>query len=107
LESLEKKRPGFAMKLYGDHPQTPDRITKSQHEIGTILPPREQYIMDTSDFQQAKKRLALIMKHKLLKDGKDGQKPDLRRTAGDDKSPDPNDKSQSDDRPVIKRKPGN
>jgi hypothetical protein len=53
------------------------------------------------------------MKHKLQKDGKDAQKPDLRRTAGDknpgDKSPGQNDKDsgQNDDRPVIKRKPGN
>jgi hypothetical protein len=49
------------------------------------------------------------MKHKLQKDGKDAQKPDLRRTAGDknpgDKNPD--NKKQDDDRPVIKRKPGN
>ncbi|HEY1528097.1 MAG TPA: M48 family metallopeptidase [Candidatus Angelobacter sp.] len=111
LQVLEKKRPGVAMKLYGDHPQTPDRIEKSQHEIGTILPPREQYIVDTSDFEQAKKRLAMIMKHRLLKDGKDAEKPDLRRTAGDknpgDTNPDQNDKNQNDDRPVIKRKPGN
>ena len=103
LQSLEKKRPGFATKLYGDHPQTPDRIAQSQREIGTILPARDQYVMDTSEFEQAKKRLALVMKHKLQKDGKDAQKPDLRRTAGD-KNPD--DKSQNDDRPVIKRKPG-
>lgn len=110
LQVLEKRRPGFAMKLYGDHPQTPDRITKSQQEIGTILPPRDQYTVSTSDFEQAKKRLALVMKHKLQKDGKDAAKPDLRRTAGDknpgDKSPDQNDKGQDDDRPVIKRKPG-
>jgi predicted Zn-dependent protease len=105
LQALEKRRPGFRMKLYGDHPQTPDRIAQSQREIGTILPPRDQYVMDTSEFQQAKKRLALAMKHKLQKDGKDEQKPDLRRTAGD-KGPDQNDKSQDDDRPVIKRKPG-
>lgn len=100
LQSLEKKRPGFAMKLYGDHPQTPDRIAKSQHEIGTILPPREQYMVDSSDFEQVKKRLALIMKHKLPKDGKDKENPELRRTVGD-KNPD-----QKDDRPVIKRNPG-
>ena len=109
LQTLEKRRPGVAMKLYGDHPQTPDRIAKSQQEIGTILPPREQYITNTSDFEQAKKRLALVMKHKLQKDGKDAEKPDLRRTAGD-KNPgdrDQNDKGQNDDRPVIKRKPGN
>jgi predicted Zn-dependent protease len=108
LQALEKRRPGFAMKLYGDHPQTPDRISQSQREIGSILPPREQYIIDSSDFEQAKKRLALIMKHKLQKDGKDEQKPELRRTAGD-KTPDQNDKPQgdkNDDRPVIKRNPG-
>ncbi|HEX4604840.1 MAG TPA: M48 family metallopeptidase [Candidatus Angelobacter sp.] len=104
LEALDKRRPGFARKLYGDHPQTPDRIAQSQREIGTILPPREQYVMDTSEFQQAKKRLALIMKHKLKKDDLDTKKPDLRRTAGD-KNPDQNDKNQ-DDRPVIKRTPG-
>jgi predicted Zn-dependent protease len=107
LQALEKRRPGFAMKLYGDHPQTPDRITKSQQEIGTILPPREQYILNTSDFEQAKKRLALIMKHRQPKDGKDEQKPELRRTAGDN-TPNQNDKPQSDkndDRPVIKRNP--
>jgi beta-barrel assembly-enhancing protease len=102
LQALDKRRPGFAMKLYGDHPQTPDRIAKSQHEIGTILPPREQYIVDSSDFDQVKKRLALIMKHKLPKDGKDQENPELRRTTGD-KKPDQN---GSDDRPVIKRKPG-
>jgi predicted Zn-dependent protease len=110
LQVLEKRRPGFSTKLYGDHPQTPDRIAKSQQEIGTILPAREQYITDTSEFEQAKKRLALVMKHKLQKDGKDAQKPDLRRTAGDknpgDKDPDKN-PDQNGDRPVIKRKPGN
>jgi beta-barrel assembly-enhancing protease len=105
LQTLEKRRPGVAMKLYGDHPQTPDRIAKSQQEIGTILPPREQYIVSSSEFEQAKKRLALIMKHKLPKDGKDTAKPDLRRSAGE-KEPDQNDKNQDSDRPVIKRKPG-
>jgi beta-barrel assembly-enhancing protease len=105
LEALEKRRPGFRMKLYGDHPQTPDRIAQSQREIGTILPPRDQYIISSSDFEQAKKRLALVMKHKLLKDEKDTAKPDLRRTAGD-KTPDQTDKTQDDDRPVIKHKPG-
>ena len=97
LQALEKKRPGFTTKLYGDHPQTPDRIEKSEHEIGTILPPRDQYIVDTSDFEQAKKRLALIMKHRLVKDNEEN--PQLRHSV-DGKSGD------DDDRPVIKRNPG-
>jgi beta-barrel assembly-enhancing protease len=98
---LEKKKAGVMMKVYGDHPQTPDRIAKSQREISTILPPRDQYIVDTSEFQQVKKRLALIMKHRSLNDSKD-QNPELRRTV-DEKSP----QQQDDDRPVIKRNPGN
>jgi hypothetical protein len=91
------------MKLYGDHPQTPDRISKSQQEIGTILPPREQYIVSSSDFEQAKKRLALVMKYRQRKDGKGKpeEDPQLRRTVGDKPS------DQNDDRPVIKKQPGN
>src|SRR5215470_14044250 len=100
LQALEKKRPGTIIKLYGDHPQTPDRIEKSQHEIATILPPREQYVVSTSDFETSKKRLALIMKHKLPKDNKE-ENPELRKTVDDKKT------QQDDDRPVVKRNPGN
>jgi predicted Zn-dependent protease len=104
-----KRRVGLSERLYGNHPQPPDRIAKTQQEISTILPPRDQYIVSSSEFEQAKKRLALVMKHKLQKDGKEEQKPDLRRTAGSktpgDTAPDQTGKSQDDDRPVIKRKP--
>ena len=100
LEALEKKRPGVYMKLYGDHPQTPDRIVKSQEEIDKILPPRDQYKIDSSEFQQARKRLALIMNHRLKKDDAN-QTPELRRTASDK-----DDTEQKDDRPVIRRAPG-
>lgn len=98
LAALEKKKPGFVTKVYGDHPATPDRIGKSQHEIATILPPRDQYIVDSSDFELVKKRLALIMKHRQVKDSTEDN-PQLRRTV-DDKNP----QQQDDDRPVIKRK---
>ena len=100
LNALIQKRPGFTMKLYGDHPQPPDRVAKSQQEINTILPPREQYIVSTSDFEQVKKRLALIMKHRLPKDDKGNETPELRKTVEDKKSDD------KDDRPVIRRNPG-
>jgi beta-barrel assembly-enhancing protease len=101
ISTLEKKKVGYLTRIrYVDHPQTPDRIAKSQHEIATILPPRNEYIVDTSDFQQAKKRLALIMKRRLLKDNKE-ETPQLRRTV------DQKDEQNDDDRPVIKRKPNN
>jgi hypothetical protein len=93
-------------KIYGDHPQTPDRIAKSQQEIASILPPRDQYIVDTSEFQQVKKRLALIMKHRTPNDNKE-ETPELRRTV-DDKEPSQSPSQKSDDdRPVIKRNPSN
>jgi predicted Zn-dependent protease len=101
---LDKKKAGTMAKIYGDHPQTPDRIAKSQHEISTILPPRDQYIVDTSEYQQIRKRLALIMKHRTLNENKD-ETPDLRRSV-DDKSPQ-QPQQQDGDRPVIKRNPGN
>lgn len=106
LAALEKKRPGFVTKVYQDHPATPDRIGKSQHEIATILPPRDQYIVDSSDFETVKRRLALIMKHRLPKDDTTEDNPELRKTA-DDKNPQQQQQGGDDDRPVIKRKPQN
>lgn len=103
---MEKKKAGKMAKIYGDHPQTPDRIAKSQQEIASILPPRDQYIVDTSEFQQVKKRLALIMKHRTPNDNKE-ETPELRRTV-DDKEPSQSPSQKSDDdRPVIKRNPSN
>ena len=54
-------------------------------------------MIDSSDFELAKKRLALIMKHRL-KDEKE-QTPELRRSVTD------KDGEPTDDRPVIKRAP--
>jgi len=99
---IEKRKQGLKGSIVSDHPQSADRIEKTQHEIATILPPREQYIIDTSEFQQVKKRLALIMKHRKLNDGKE-ETPDLRRTVDDTNQPKDKDKDDS-DRPVIKRK---
>jgi predicted Zn-dependent protease len=101
IEALDKKKKGFITKAYESHPQTPDRVEKSQHEIATILPPRDQYIIDTSEFQQIKARLAAILNHHKLQDEKD-EHPSLRRASnvpGNDKPQ----QQQDDDRPTLKR----
>ena len=68
-------------KAFDTHPQTPDRIEKSQEEIRKILPAKQQYVVTTSEFDEVKARLAAIEnKHKLL-DEKDSNKPSLRRTS--------------------------
>jgi beta-barrel assembly-enhancing protease len=102
IQAMEKKKPGTLSKAFDTHPQTPDRIEKSQDEIRKILPAKQQYIVTTSEFDEVKARLAAIEnKHKLL-DEKDANKPSLRRTANkDDKS---GDNQQGDDRPTLKRR---
>jgi predicted Zn-dependent protease len=103
LEAKEKKKPGTLAKAFASHPQTPDRIEKSQEEIGKILPARAQYVVSTSEFDDVKSRLAILEnRHKVL-DDKEGNRPSLRRTSNTDKSGG-NDKTNDDDRPTLKRR---
>jgi predicted Zn-dependent protease len=103
IQAMEKKKPGTLSKAFDTHPQTPDRIQKSQEEIGKILPSRPQYVVTTSEFDDVKARLASIEnRHKVL-DQKDANKPSLRRTSAspDDKT---GDTKSDDDRPTLKRR---
>jgi len=102
IQAMEKKKPGTLSKAFDTHPQTPDRIEKSQEEIRKILPAKAEYIVTTSEFDEVKARLASIEnKHKVL-DQKDSNKPSLRRTAN---TGDNNGNTQSDDdRPTLKRR---
>jgi predicted Zn-dependent protease len=103
IQAMEKKKPGTLAKAFDTHPQTPDRIEKTQEEIRKILPSKPQYIVTTSEFDEVKGRLASIEnRHKVL-DQKDANKPSLRRTSS---STDPNagDTKSDDDRPTLKRR---
>ena len=65
IQAMEKKKPGTLSKAFDTHPQTPDRIEKSQDEIRKILPAKQQYVVTTSEFDEVKARLASIEnKHK-------------------------------------------
>jgi beta-barrel assembly-enhancing protease len=105
LQAREKKKPGTLAKAFATHPQTPDRISKSQEEIGRILPARPQYIVTTSEFADVKARLASLENRRKLVDDKGGNKPSLRRTSTTDKSSDKTgDKGGDDDRPTLHRR---
>jgi len=103
IQAMEKKKPGTLSKAFDTHPQTPDRIEKSQDEIRKILPAKQEYVVTTSEFDDVKARLAAIEnKHKVL-DQKDNNKPSLRRTSNtSDTSKD--DGKSDDDRPTLKRR---
>ncbi len=103
IEDLQKHKPGAVARAFSDHPQTPDRIAHSQEEIAKILPPRDEYLVTTSEFDEVKARLARIENKRKLTDGKSGQKPTLRRVSTTDpNASDPN--SNSDDRPTLHRR---
>ncbi len=112
IQHLEKTKPGLVAKTFSDHPQTPDRIEATQTEIAHLLPPRDEYVITTSEFDDVKARLARIENKRKLRDGQDTKKPTLRRASN---APDANGQSPSaqnpngqtttdDDRPTLHRR---
>jgi predicted Zn-dependent protease len=109
IKALEKTKPNLLSKTFSSHPPTPDRILKSQEEIRNVLPPRPEYIVDTSEFDQTKARLSALENRKkvLPKDGTD--KPTLRQTetaknGNTDGSGNGNGNGNGDDRPTLQRR---
>lgn len=65
LESLERKKPGTVAQLFNTHPMTSDRIQKAQKNIQNQLPPREEYVMNTSEYEDIRGRmLSMLNIHK-------------------------------------------
>jgi predicted Zn-dependent protease len=109
IEAQEKKKPGAIAKAFSSHPMTPDRVTHAQQEMATVLPPRDEYVLNTSEFDQVKARLASINnKHKLQNDQTNGSRPTLRRSTADNPNPNgnTNGSQNDDDRPTLKRTDG-
>jgi predicted Zn-dependent protease len=103
IEALQKRKPGTLSKAFASHPQTPERIEKTQEEIAKILPSRDQYVLTTSEFDDVKARLAAIENRRKLTDQKDDGKPSLRKANNDKKDKDKNGKDD-DDRPTLKKR---
>ncbi len=103
VQAKEKKKPGTLAKAFSTHPQTPDRIEKSQDEIAKILPARDQYIDDTSEFQTVKARLAALQNRHKVEDQKENR-PTLRRTTADNTTNTDSNSKSDDDRPTLKKR---
>jgi len=104
VQVQEKRKPGTISKAFSTHPQTPDRIGKSQEEIAKILPAKQEYLVSSSEFDEVKARLAAIENKHKLNDSKDTKKPTLRRASSTDKNGS-DDKTTNDDwRPTLKRR---
>jgi beta-barrel assembly-enhancing protease len=102
VKVLEKHKPGTLAKAFDTHPQTPDRIEKTQHEINTLLPPLAEYKLDTSEFEEVKARMMeLDNRHKL---DNDGSRPTLHRPS--QSGADSTDSGDKDETPTLKRRDG-
>ncbi|MGH9498415.1 MAG: M48 family metallopeptidase [Terriglobales bacterium] len=104
VKALEKHKPGTIAKAFDSHPQTPDRIEKTQQEINTLLPPEPEYIVDTSEFVDVKARLSELENRHVLNDGKAGNRPTLRRAVHGPASDDGAPSDPGDDRPKLTRR---
>jgi predicted Zn-dependent protease len=110
IETLEKKKPGTLAKIFSSHPMTDDRIKKSQIELGGFAD-KPEYVVNTSEFNDVKARLAMLHNHRKLDSSIDPNKPTLRRGPGSTGPVDPNPdgtqpKTDSDERPTLKRRDG-
>ena len=100
LQVQKKKKHSFLAKAFSTHPMNEDRIKRAQEEIGQDLPSKEDYVVDTSDFEAVKERLAQLTDQHMI-DGGHGLRPTLRRRtakSGDDKD---------DGKPTLHRKDSN
>ena len=106
VEAMNKVKPGTLAKAFSTHPQTPDRIAKTQKEIATVLPARDQYKVDTSEFEDVKARLASIENRHKVDFNKAQDRPTLRR-ASHPNSTDGGASGDGDDRPKLRRRTDN
>jgi len=102
IKALEKEKPGKLSKAFASHPPTPERILKTQDEIREVLPPRPEYVLDTSEFDQVKARLSAFENRKKAIPTDNPNKPTLRKTQTADKGKEPG--KDGDDRPTLQRR---
>jgi beta-barrel assembly-enhancing protease len=58
LHTKEKRTHNFIARAFASHPMTEDRIRLAQKEIATLLPAKDEYVVETSEFEEVKSRIA-------------------------------------------------
>jgi len=110
IQTLEQKKPGSVAKVFSTHPMTDARIKAAQEEIQKILAPKPEYVVNTSEFNDVKARLAMMHNHRKTDGSQDPSRPTLRRSPGSGTGPvdagDGTKTTTDDDRPTLKRRDG-
>jgi predicted Zn-dependent protease len=83
VQAQEKRRPGLLAKAFSTHPPTGDRIQRSEEEIQGLFAERQEYVVNTSEFDRMKARLRQY-DNVLNPDADNTRRPVLkRRTSGE------------------------
>ena len=93
LDADERGHAGFVARAFMTHPMSDDRIRRAEAEL-EMLPPRDDYIVTTSEFDQVKARLISLTRGRSVKSDKPGL-PTLRKHTVIDDNP-----------PILRKKPG-
>ena len=107
LLDQDRRTPGSMPAVFSSHPPTPDRVLKSEETIKGVLPNRDQYLISTSEFDDVKSRMQIVISNR-----KRGQKeqtgPTLKKRETTEKTTQtqqPSDKpDQTDDKPPVLRR---
>jgi len=99
-ESAKKKM----SSLFSTHPQTASRVTKTKDNIVNFLPPRERYLMTTSEFD-AVKALLDQMEYERTASGKASAPTMRQRPKGDEDNSRPEDREPDKDAPPVLKRP--
>ncbi len=108
----ERRSPGSVNKVFADHPPTPDRIIKSEEEIKSVIPTKDQYLVSTSEFDDVKSRLQTVISQRRL-NAKPGPTLEKRPASDRTSSPDQSKPTTTQDKtgqggddtpPVLKRR---
>lgn len=103
LKAQEKEKPGKFAGFFRTHPSTDDRINLANQEL-KYLPPKPEYIVNSSDFDLVKARIVALDNPVKLEGGQtigpaEKKRPTLkRRTAGGDDG--------ESERPTLKKEGG-
>jgi len=108
IQTLEKKKPGTLSKVFSTHPMTDDRIKSAQKNISEILKAKPEYVVNTSEFNDVKNRLAMLHNRRRIDTKEDSSRPTLRRSPGSGTGPIGDDEKKApkdeDERPTLKRR---
>ena len=108
--NIEKKKPNLVAKAFATHPMNVERIQAAQEEIRKYLPDRPEYVVDTSEFESVKARLASYETGRRLHHGagEPGRPVLLKRTSTSDTPDDSTNGSgqQDNGKPTLKRTDG-